>query len=187
MNRIIATLLLTAVCSLSVGVAYSTDAPAGRTRLAALSALDPAARPKTPRRAPPTDLQSPQSRLRAAIPDQSANPRNTAAPAKEPLDLRPPDLRSIQGQLAPEATLPADADDTQVVAIVGAPSPPEESSNTHLSRTGIGSIYWAARHSAQAWAVLLPIVAGDGSVASEDIRARCATFVRQPGGQATCP
>jgi hypothetical protein len=103
------------------------------------------------------------------------------------LDLRPPDLRSMSVQLPREASFPADAGEMLDVAIVSAPSTPEESSNTHLSRSGIGSIYWAARHPAQAWRVLLPIVPGDGSAAFEDIRAECATFVRSPGGQAACP
>lgn len=102
------------------------------------------------------------------------------------LDLRPPDLRSVSAQLPPEATFPADADEMHV-AIVSAPPTPQDSSNTHLSRSGIGSIYWAARHPAQAWRVLLPTVPGDGTAAFEDIRAECATFVRSPGGQAACP
>jgi hypothetical protein len=132
MNRIIVTLLLLAVCSLSSGVAYS-------------------------------------------------------APATRTLDLRPPDLPSMSVQLPPKATFPADADETLDVAMVSAPPTPEESSNTHLSRSGIGSIYWAARHPAQAWRVLLPVVPGDGSAAFEDLRAECATFVRSPAGEATCP
>lgn len=103
------------------------------------------------------------------------------------LDLRPPDLRSMSVQLPPEATFPADADEMLHVAIVSAPPTPEGSSNTHLSRSGIGSIYWAARHPAQAWRVLLPTVPGDGTAAFEDLQAECATFVRSPGGQAACP
>jgi hypothetical protein len=135
MNGNLATLLLIAVCSQSIGAAYSKDAPSGTARL----------------------------------------------------DLRPPDLRRMSVQLPPEASLPADADQMVDVAIVSAPPRPEESSNTHLSRSGIGSIYWAARHPAQAWRVLLPVVPGDGSAAFEDLRAECATFVRPPAGQAVCP
>jgi hypothetical protein len=144
MNGNLATLLLTAVCSLATGAAYSTT-------------------------------------------DQSATPRRAAAPATGTLDLRPPHLRSMSGQLPPESTFPADAQEMLDVAIVIAPPTPEESSNTHLSRSGIGSIYWAARHPAQAWRVLLPVVPGDGSAAFEDFRAECATFVRWPAGQAACP
>ena len=135
MNGNLATLLLIAVCSQSIGAAYSKDAPSGSVRL----------------------------------------------------DLRPPDLRSLQVPLPPEATFPADANEMLDVAIVSAPPTPEESSNTHLSRSGIGSIYWAARHPAQAWRVLLPVVPGDGTAAFEDLRAECATFVRSPAGEATCP
>jgi hypothetical protein len=103
------------------------------------------------------------------------------------LDLRPPDMRSMSVQLPPEATFDADADEMLDVAIVSAPPTPEESSNTHLSRSGIGSLYWAARHPAQAWRVLLPTVPGDGTAAFEDLRAECASFVRSPGGQTACP
>jgi hypothetical protein len=119
--------------------------------------------------------------------DQGATPRRAAAPATGTLNLRPPDLRSMSVQLAPQATFPADADEMLNVAIVSAPPTPQESSNTHLSRSGIGSIYWATRHPAQAWRVLLPIVPGDGSAEFEDLRAECATFVRSPAGQAACP
>jgi hypothetical protein len=144
MRRMIATLMLIAVCSLSGGVAYSTA-------------------------------------------DQGATPRRAAAPATGPLDLRPPDLRSLSVQLPPETTFPADADEMLDVAIVRALPTPEESSNTHLSRSGIGSLYWAARHPAQAWRVLLPVVPGDGSAAFEDLRVECAAFVTSPAGQAACP
>ena len=127
MNRIIPmVLLLIPGCSLSSGLAYSSDAPDGTVGIAAISTLD----------------------------------------------LRPPGLRSIQAQLDTEAAPPADAGEPQVVAVVVTPSAPDESSNTHLSRTGIGSLYWAARQPAQAWRVLLPIVSGDGSAASEDARVR---------------
>jgi hypothetical protein len=119
--------------------------------------------------------------------DQGATPqRAAAAPATGTLDLRPPDLHSMSVQLPPEATFPADADEMLDVAIVSAPPRPVESSNTHLSRSGIGSIYWAARHHAQAWRVLLPVVPGDGSAAFEDLRVECATFVRSPAGQTAC-
>ena len=135
MNGNLATLLLIAVFSQSIGAAYSKDAPSGTVRL----------------------------------------------------DLRPPDMRSMSVQLPPEATFPADVDEMLDVAIVRAPATPEENSNIHLSRSGIGSIYWAARHPAQAWRVLLPIVPADGSAAFEDIRAQCATFIRSPAGLAACP
>jgi hypothetical protein len=135
MNGNLATLLLIAVCSQSVGAAYSKDVPSGTVRL----------------------------------------------------DLRPPDLRSMSVQLPPEATFPVDADELLDVAIVIAPPTSDDGSNTHLSRSGIGSIYWAARHPAQAWRVLLPTVPGDGTAAFEDLRAECATFVRSPAGQAACP
>jgi hypothetical protein len=186
-KNIIATLLLVPVCSLYVGVAHSADPPNGTTRVAAISALDPAARPKTPQRAASTDVQAPRSSLEAVIPEQRANPPKAAAAARATLDLRPPDVRSIQGLLPPEDIPPADADETQDVAIVGGPTLSEESLNTRVSSIGVGAVYWAGRHPAQAWRVLLPIVPRDGSAASEDIRVKCATFERPPSSQASCP
>ena len=144
MNRIMPRLLAIVVCYLSIGAAYSADAP-------------------------------------------SRDPRNATAPARGALDLRLPDVRSIHAQLETEAAPPADAGEPQVVAVVVTPSAPDESSNTHLARTGIGSLYWAARHPAQAWRVLLPIVSGDDSAASEDVRFRCATFARPLSDRADCP
>src|SRR5882724_8316562 len=163
-------LLLIPLCSLSIGVAYSTDAPNGTVRIAAISALDVVSRPATPRRAASTALQAPQPELGAVITNQGANPHNAAAPAKERLDLRPPDLRSVHAQLDTEAAPPADAGEPQIVAVMGTASPADDSSNTHLSRTGIGSLYWAARHPAQAWRERLRSAPGDGAAAAAGIR-----------------
>jgi hypothetical protein len=37
---------------------------------------------------------------------------------------------------------------------------PAEKSRLHLSRAGVGSLYWAAHHPTEAWRVLLPIQPG---------------------------
>jgi hypothetical protein len=104
------------------------------------------------------------------------------------LDLRAPELRSTQVQDLMHAMAPADPDEeTSAVAVVAAQSVPEEEPDTHLSVTGIGSLYWAARHPAQALSVLLPMRPRDGSQASEDSRVLCAIFVRPPSGRAACP
>jgi hypothetical protein len=65
---------------------------------------------------------------------------------------------------AADATPPPD--DMQSVVIATVHFLPDEPSNTRLSRTGLGSLYWAARHPAQAWRVLLPIQ--DGCVTQAD-------------------
>jgi len=136
----------------------------------------------------PMVLLIPACSLSSALAYSTDAPNDTVRIAAiSTLDLRPPGLWSIHAQLDTEAPPPADAGEPQVVAVVVTPSAPDESSNTHLSRTGIGSLYWAARHPAQAWRVLLPIVPGDGSAASEDIRVRCATFVRPLSDRADCP
>jgi hypothetical protein len=76
---------------------------------------------------------------------------------------------------------PADSDERQSVSVT---APQEGKSNTHLSLAGLGSVFWAARHPAQAWRVLAPIQP-DG-VAYADIRAKCA-FTNATNGEAACP
>jgi hypothetical protein len=93
-------------------------------------------------------------------------------------------VRAVSPALADDAAdTSAASDDTQTVAIVTAV--PEEPADTRLSRAGLGSLYWAARHPAEAWRVLMPVQ--EGSVAYADIRARCALVSNAPSGQAACP
>ena len=119
--------------------------------------------------------------LSANPPTLGARPAAISTPT---LDLRPPDLQNLQAQLTPEATQPADADEASNIIIVGAHVAPEERSN--LARTGIGSLYWAARHPLQAWRALLPIAPNDESATSLDLKAACAN-VLPPAGDAACP
>ena len=52
--------------------------------------------------------------------------------------------------------------DSQVAAASAAPISTGELLGMHVSSEGIGSLYWAAQHPAQAWRVLLPVrVQGD--------------------------
>ncbi len=93
-------------------------------------------------------------------------------------------VRAVSPALADDAAdTPAASDDTQTVAIVTAV--PEEPSGTRLSRAGLGSLYWAARHAAAAWRALMPVQ--EGSVAYADLRARCPMVSNPPSGQAACP
>jgi hypothetical protein len=61
---------------------------------------------------------------------------------------------------------------------------PQGPSNARLPPAGLGSLYWAARHPAQAWRVLLPIQ--DGSIANADIGVKCTATTNGPGGRAAC-
>jgi hypothetical protein len=91
-------------------------------------------------------------------------------------------VRAVSPALADDAAhTPAASDDTQTVVI----AVPEETPDTHLSRLGLGSLYWAAHHPAQAWRVLMPVQ--EGSVAYPDLRARCALVSNAPSDQAACP
>jgi hypothetical protein len=105
-HRVIAALLLTFLRSLSSGGTLSTDSPGDRTRVAVVSTIGGVAPSRKPRRVISANLPSPQSNLRAENAERDANSEPDAntleAPSLvyRPLDLRVPDLRSIQGQLA---------------------------------------------------------------------------------------
>ena len=73
------------------------------------------------------------------------------------LDLRPPELPRLQAQSLPPVATVTDTDEAEAVTIAAAPLPLKERPDTHLPPAGIASLYWAARHSRQAWRVLAPI------------------------------
>ena len=195
--KFIPTLLLIPLCSLPVGLAYSVEPTNGTIRVAAIAALDPVAVPKTRTYAAAIDIQSRHSTLGtafphvrtpyAAIPYQDTAPSQAAVSARSALDIRAPDLRSVPGQDLLRAAAPADSDEVPAVAVVAGSLPAKERSNTYLSLAGIGSLYWAARHPAQGWKVLLPMEPGDDSDAYADIRSKCDFIARAPGGRAACP
>ncbi|MDB6042605.1 MAG: hypothetical protein JWM63_1156 [Gammaproteobacteria bacterium] len=151
MSKFVPTLLLIPVCLLTVGVAYSADAPHGTMTIAAISALD------------------------APVPGRAA------------LDLGPPEPKNVQWTDLPPATGPQDSDEPQAIAIVIGSSLPEERWSTYISRAGIGSLYWAARHPAQAWRVLLPVQRGDEFEAYVAINAKCTVVPSAPAARAACP
>jgi hypothetical protein len=73
------------------------------------------------------------------------------------LDLRAPDLRSLDVADRGQIGTSSDFDDSQAVTIAALPLAPEETPDTLPSPGGFAALYWAARHPAQAWRVFLPI------------------------------
>src|SRR5882672_535829 len=71
------------------------------------------------------------------------------------LDLRTPDLHSIPR--LDRFAAPAGSQEPKEVPDIGAPLPVERGSDLPVSGTGIGSLYWAIRHPAKAWEVVLPV------------------------------
>ncbi len=71
------------------------------------------------------------------------------------LDLRTPDLQSIPR--LDQIAAPAGSQESKYFPVIGAQLPAERGSDRHVSGTGIGSLYWAFRHPAKAWEVVLPI------------------------------
>jgi hypothetical protein len=54
-------------------------------------------------------------------------------------------------------SLIVDFNDSEILSALIAPESAGESRDVHVSSAGLGSLYWAAHHPAQAWRVLLPI------------------------------
>jgi hypothetical protein len=73
------------------------------------------------------------------------------------LDLRPPDLRSLDVADRGQIGTSSDFDDAEAVTIAATPLTLEETPEAQPSPGGIAALYWAARHPAQAWRVFLPI------------------------------
>ncbi len=81
----------------------------------------------------------------------------------------------------------ADSDDTQDISIVAAPVLPERGPRFHVSRAGIGSLYWAARNPSQAWRVVVPIQPDDADGTYEDAREQCGLVTNVLAGIPSCP
>jgi hypothetical protein len=184
MYRIIATLLLTVVHSLP-GAAPTTNELNGKASAAAMSRNRRVTQPNTSTGPASAHLQPSRAAVGALIFQQKGKATKEPTPPRDPLDLRPPDLQSIESLLPRQETPPAGTDYIMPVAIVGTPAQPDKSSNIRLADTGIRAIYLAARHPTQAWRVLLPIVPHDGSAVSDDITAQCASSWPH-GGQTAC-
>jgi hypothetical protein len=86
----------------------------------------------------------------------------TPALPLKPLDLRPPSRQDIlltdsSQTIASQAVTPIEAEDAPDLVIVGAPQLQAMDSHIHVPQTGIASLYWAVRHPAGAWRILLPV------------------------------
>jgi hypothetical protein len=79
------------------------------------------------------------------------------------LDLRPPDLQSLEAGLQPIG-IPSNSDEAEAVMIAAAPLRVEEEPDARPPPGGIASLYWAARHPTQAWRIFLPL-----QVAADDL------------------
>jgi hypothetical protein len=104
--------------------------------------------------------------------------------SKTSLDLRAPDLHM---PVSESATFDSDSQEVEDISVIDASAPAEESSDLHVAHTGIGSVYWAVRHPAEAWRVVVPITPDSESSLSEDIRVKCATFEAAASSRSACP
>jgi hypothetical protein len=77
--------------------------------------------------------------------------------ARGSLDLRPPELRSLDVVDLQQIDTSSDSEDAEAVTITAAPLVLEEKPDAQPSLGGLASLYWAARHPTQAWRVFLPM------------------------------
>jgi hypothetical protein len=73
------------------------------------------------------------------------------------LDLRPPELRSVDVVDPQQTDTSSDPDAAQAVTIAAASPVTQQKPDAQPSLGGFRSLYWATRHPTQAWRVLLPI------------------------------
>lgn len=161
MNRSIPALLRTVLLFLPVAVGHCAHAVGNTLEIGEVSASDV--------------VTTPMGATRAVA----------AVGARGTLDLRPPDLPSVAIQNLHEVVTSSDSEETESVTIRAVPLLLEES-DTHLSFAGIASLYWAARHPAQAWRVLLPVQLDEHN-SSAQIRGTCAASAEAQSGPAACP
>lgn len=141
------------------------------------------------------DPQQPTARSRvpdAAAPDmpranQSDGANADTVPGTPMLDLRLPEVDRVQATDSAAAGTPADAGDLGVVTIATGLTPLAIEAAPDAPGTGLGAIYWAARHPADAWRVLLPVAPRDESASAQDSSADCAPPTGPAIGPSPCP
>jgi hypothetical protein len=102
------------------------------------------------------EIMTPWSSDRAA--NSNTAMRTVAAGVRRTtLDLRLPDLQSLQAQNLQPPVIISESDEIAAVAIAAAALRVEESPDIQPPPAGIGSLYWAVRHPTQAWRIVLPI------------------------------
>jgi len=84
------------------------------------------------------------------------------------LDLRPPDLQSLEVAHRHQVDTSSDSDDAEAIMIAAGPWVLEEKSDVQPSLGGVASLYWAARHATQAWRVFLPVPLDGDDLGSEN-------------------
>jgi hypothetical protein len=96
-------------------------------------------------------------RILSIHPDQDTVMRAvTGGVSRGTLDLRPPELRSLD-VADQQIETSSDSDAAEAVTIAATPLVLEEMPDAQPSRGGLASLYWAVRHPTQAWRVFLPI------------------------------
>jgi hypothetical protein len=73
------------------------------------------------------------------------------------LDLRPPEVRSLEFADLQQMEASSDSDAAEAVTIAAVPLMLEDEPDAQPPVGGLASLEWAARHPAQAWRVFLPI------------------------------
>jgi hypothetical protein len=109
-----------------------------------------------------------------------------ASPAQTPhamLDLRIPDVTKLPSSVAISDS--AETQEPQEIAVINVSA--EMSPDWHMSRAGVGSVYWITRHRAQAWMILAPLAADADTRLYRDVTVQCEMLATNSAYQAGCP
>jgi hypothetical protein len=187
--------LLISVSFLPAATAAPADAPDPAHRTVAIRTphepIVPRASARRSGAGEDAEKSTPESRARIAVaPDaprshQVARNDTTAVPVRRALDLRPPDMGSVRA-VQSLGVSSADADDLGAVTIAAGPTPLTTESGTAVPSTGLGALYWAARHPRVAWRVLLPVVPHEEATSAEESESVCILVSERATGSSPC-
>ena len=78
-------------------------------------------------------------------------------------------------------------EDIQSVVLVGLDTPAYVEPAFHVSRTGLGAFFWAARHPAHAWTIVTPVRQDSPALAVARRRAQCLAIHDSTHDTTDCP
>jgi hypothetical protein len=94
-----------------------------------------------------------------------------------------PDLNKLP--LLAEISDSTESEEPEDIDVIGVSE--DESPDVHVSRAGIGSVYWAARHPSQAWRIFAPLAADAGTRLFRDVTIRCEMVADRSEYETGCP
>jgi len=109
-----------------------------------------------------------------------------AGPPVRRLDLRLPAQASVLTLGSTETGSPAEGESLEAVSVVVSPTFPVTEADVPDAATGLDALYWAARHPAAAWRVLLPVVPTDEAGSRSERETVCIPLAAPTGESGEC-